>query len=103
MRWYLNPVSLARTAGDVKSVVSGGGPRSVRLTGIGDPRGIFLPRVPVSLVVMGRDGSRTPFEPELPVGLPLGYGYRIARWLHLPLIRDLDPQSMHAEVRIPGR
>ena len=43
------------------------------------------------------------FEPELPVGLMAGYGFRIARLLHLPLIRDLDPQSTHAEVRIPGR
>ena len=103
MRWYLNPVKLARTAGDVKQVVSGGGPRSLRLIGIGYPRGIILPRVPVSLEIVGRDGSRTAFEPELPVGLLAGYGFRIARWLHLPLIRDLDPQSTHVEVRIPGR
>jgi len=57
----------------------------------------------VSLEIVGRDGSRTAFEPELPVGLLAGYGFRIARWLHLPLIRDLDPQSTHVEVRIPGR
>jgi hypothetical protein len=103
MRWYLNPVNLVHTASDIKRVVSGGGPRSIRLTGVANPRGIFLPRVPVSLEVVGRDGSRTTFEPELPVGLPFGYGFRIARWLHLPLIRDLDPQAMQAEVRIPGR
>jgi hypothetical protein len=53
--------------------------------------------------VVGRDGSRTSFEPELPVGLPFGYGFRIARWLDLPLICDLDLQAMQAEVRIPGR
>ena len=103
MRWYLNPLNLARRAGDVKRVVSGGGPTSLRLTGIGYPRGIFLPRVPVSLEIVSRDGSRTAFEPELPVGLLAGYGFRVARLLHLPLIRDLDPQSTHAEVRIPGR
>lgn len=96
-------MSLARAAGDVKKVVSGGGPKSVRLTEIGDPRGVALPRVPVSLEVVGRDGSRTSFTPELPVGLVAGYGYRIARLLRVPIIRDLDPAAMHAEVRIPGR
>ena len=103
MRWYLNPMTLARAAGDVRSVASGGGPRSVRLVGIGNPRGVILPRVPVSLEVVGRNGSKTSFTPELPIGLVAGYGYRIARLLHVPIIRDLDPESMHAEVRVPGR
>ena len=103
MRWYLNPMNLARAAGDIKSVASGGGPKSVRLTGIGNPRGVILPRVPVSLEVVGRNGSKTSFTPELPIGLVAGYGYRIARLLHVPIIRDLDPGSMHAEVRVPGR
>jgi hypothetical protein len=102
MRWYLNPVNLARTGGNIKRILSGGGPRSVRLTGIGDPRGIILPRVPISLEIVGRDGSRTAFEPELPVGLPAGYGFRIARWLQLPVIRDFDFRSARAEFRIPG-
>ena len=103
MRWYLNPMNLARAAGDVRQIISGGGPRSVRLTGIGNPRGIILPRIPFSLEIVGRDGSRTTLVPELPVGLPLGYGYRVARWLHVPLISDLDPQAIHAEFRVPGR
>ena len=103
MRWYLNPMNIARTARDIKSVASGGGPKSVRLNGIGSPRGVILPRVPISLEIVGRDGSRTSFEPELPIGLPLGYGYRLARSLHVPIISDIDPESMRAEVRVPGR
>jgi len=103
MPWYLNPLTIVGAARDARSVLAGGGPKSVRLTGIGNPRGVIVPRVPVSLEVVGRDGSRTTFEPEIPVGLPLGYGYRLARWLHLPLISDLDPQAMRTEIRIPGR
>ena len=103
MRWYLNPFALARAAGDVKSVASGGGPKSVRLTGIGNPRGVILPRVPVSLEVVGSDGSKTSFTPELPIGLVAGYGYRIARLLPVPVLKDADPGSIQGEFRIPGR
>ena len=103
MRWYLNPIKLAGAAGKLKSSVAGGGPTSVRITGVGQPRGVILPRVPISLEIVGRDGHRTAFEPELPVGLYLGYGYRLARWLHLPLISDIDPKTVSGEFRIPGR
>ena len=103
MRWYLNPMNLVRAAEDAKSVASGGGPKSVRLTGIGNPRGVILPRVPISLEVVGRNGSKTNFTPELPIGLVAGYGYRVARLFHVPIIRDLDLEALHAEVRVPGR
>lgn len=103
VRWYLNPVKLTRAVGEVKNVASGGGPKSIRLAAIGNPRGTIFPRVPINLEVVGRDGSITSFTPELPVGLLAGYGYRIARLLRVPIIRDLDPEAMRGEVRIPGR
>ena len=52
MRWYLNPIKLAQGAGKLKSAATGGGPKSVRLKGVGQPHGIFLPRVPVRLEVV---------------------------------------------------
>ena len=101
--WYLNPLKILGTARDARSVASGGGPKSVRLTRVGNPRGLIIPRVPIALEVVGKDGSQTGFELELPVGLVAGYGYRVARLLGLPLIRDLKPEKLRAEVRIPGR
>ena len=103
MRWYLNPITLAQGAGKLKSAATGGGPKSVRLKGVGQPHGIFLPRVPVRLEVVGRNGHKTAFEPELPIGLYLGLGYRLGRLLHLPLIKDADPGAISGEFRIPGR
>ncbi|MFN8112811.1 MAG: hypothetical protein U0R51_06385 [Solirubrobacterales bacterium] len=103
MRWYLNPVRLAHGAGKLKSLATGGGPKSVRVKGIGHPHGIFVPRVRVSLEVVGSNGGTTAFEPEFPIGLYLGFGYRLGRLFHLPLIKDADPGAISGEFRIPGR
>src|SRR5689334_16404192 len=103
MRWYLNPMKLAQGAGKLKSLSSGGGPKSIRLKGIGQPHGVFLPRVPVSLEIVGRNGAITAFEPELPIGLYLGFGYRLGRLFRLPVIKDADPGVISGEFRIPGR
>ena len=104
MRWYLNPMKLAQGAGKLKSLSSGGGPKSIRLKGIGQPHGIFLPRVPVSLEIVGRNGHATTFEPELPIGLYLGYGYRLGRLLPPAGHQATSTRARsRGEFRIPGR
>ena len=103
VRWYLNPLSIRRGFRDVRRIASGGGPRSVRLDGIGDPRGVIIPRVPIRLEVIARDGSIARLEPEVPIGLLAGYTYRVGSWLDLPIIGSLDPARLKTEVRIPGR
>jgi hypothetical protein len=81
MPWYMNPISLRDTARDVCRIASGGRPQSLRLTGIGRPQGWLVPTSTVGVAVVSGDGTRVSFEPELPVPLPLAYGYRVARLL----------------------
>lgn len=94
MRWYLNPFTIRDAVADARRVADGGGPRGVHLRGIGRPEGCFLPSSTISLEVVARNGARTSFEPELPVPLPVAYGYRIARRLGVPVLAEIDPQQL---------
>ena len=103
MAWYRNPLDVVHGIRDARRVLRGGGPTRVKLDGIGDPRGLIIPRVPIRLEVIAKNGTKTTFEPELPIGLLAGYTYRLAGWLHLPVIGSLDPSRLKTELRIPGR
>lgn len=103
MRWWLNPFALHRVARDVKSAASGGGPVALRLCKVDEPEGWIFPSAAIALEVVGKDGRITPVEAPLPVPFAFAWGYRLARALGVPLIRDLKPEHLSAKVKIPGR
>ena len=48
---YLNPVRIYHAVRDVRRVLGGGGPKLVRLVGIGPPEGIFVPTASIRIEV----------------------------------------------------
>ena len=99
----LNPFRIRDAARRVRQVASGGGPKAVRLSGVGQPEGLIVPTARVTLEVIGRDGKTTRFEPDVPVPFPYAWAYRIARRLGVPLVSSLDPAKLKGEIQIPGR
>jgi hypothetical protein len=100
---YLNPVRIYNAVQDVRRTAAGGGPRSVRLAGITDPHGLFLPTATVSIEVERRDGRVERFEPTIPVPFPYAWIYRVAKALHVPIVRSVDPRRISFAVPVPGR
>lgn len=94
MRWYLNPLRIRDAARRVSEIRSGGGPRALRINGVGSPEGWLFPSSRIDLDLVARDGTTTSFAPELPLPLPLAYGYRLGRALGAPVVSDLDPASI---------
>ncbi len=84
MRWYLNPLTLARVGRGAHDLMAAGGPASLRLQGVGRSTGWIVPAVPIHLELVGRDGSVIALEPEVPLPVGLGWSYRIAELLGIP-------------------
>jgi hypothetical protein len=99
--WYLNPFQLTRAARAARSALSGGGPRAVRVTGVGAPEGLILPTSTVSLEVHRKNGTVARFTPEVPVPWPYAWGYRLGRWLGLPVVSDVEPQRVRFGFPVP--
>ena len=100
---YLNPFFIYAAVRQIRRVLGGGGPKLVRLVGIGEPRGIVIPTATVMIEVETKTGRKERFEPMLPVPWPAAWAYRIARRLGVPLIRDIDPQKLSFKVPVPRR
>jgi hypothetical protein len=100
---YLNPIRIYNAVGDVRRVLGGGGPKLVRLVGVGPPEGIFVPTATVRIEVESKTGRKAQFEPIVPVPWPAAWAYRIARALGVPLVSDLDPERLRFEVKVPRR
>jgi hypothetical protein len=100
---YLNPFRIRNAAGEIRRVMSGGGLKLVRLTGVGRPEGIIVPTSTVRLELQSKTGRKARFEPTLPVPWTIAWPYRIGRALGLPLLGELDPERLRFELRIPRR
>jgi hypothetical protein len=103
VRWWLNPFNLYRVVKDAKSVASGGGPVAIRLCRVEHPKGWIFPASAVSLEVEGKDGHITPIEAPLPVPFAFAWGYRVARKLGVPFVKDIQPEHLATQVKVPGR
>ena len=99
----LNPFRIRKVVRQIREASGGGGPKSVRLVEISHPEGWILPTARVSLDVVARDGTVTRFEPNFPIPFPYAWAYRIARRLHVPIVSEVNPERLRAEVPIPGR
>jgi hypothetical protein len=100
---YLNPFRIRDAARDVRRIVGGGGPAAVRVLGIGQPRGLFVPTSELTIEVVAHDGHRERFRPQIPIPFPWAWTYRLARALRVPVVRSLRPEEAELEVPIPGR
>jgi len=97
---YLNPFKIRSAVRDIRRASSGGGPKVLRLTHVGEPRGIF-PVAEVEFEVEAMDGSVNSFATGVPVPWPVGWAYRIARKLGIPVISDIDHDEITARVPVP--
>jgi hypothetical protein len=67
MPWFPNPFTLTHAAREARRVLSGGGPKVMRLTGVTQPEGVIFPTSAVCLEVEARDRTVVRFAPEIPV------------------------------------
>lgn len=102
MRWWLDPRNFVGGIRDVRRILRGGGPRYVRLAGIGEPEGLLIPTAEVRVEVEARDGTTVELDPRMPVPFPYAWAYRLARRIGVPLISDLDPGRIRFQVPVPG-
>lgn len=102
MRWWLNPFHLRDGIRDLRRIVRGGGPRLVRLAGIGDPEGLIVSAVPFLLEIEARDGTKVELDPRVPLPFVAGWAYRLAHRLQVPLIRDANRVRFEARVPFTG-
>ena len=97
-----NPLKLRDTLAEVRKLTSGRGPQLLRVTGVGQPEGLLVPAVPVSLEIKARNGRVARFSPSIPIPFPFAWSYRLARRLGVPVISDIDPKKLRFEVPVPG-
>ena len=103
MRYWLNPFRIRDGFRNLKRIRDGGGPKLVRLTGIGRPDGWFVPTSEIRLEVETDDGSKVELKPVVPVPFPYAWAYRAARSLGVPLVSTLEPEDLSLELAVPGR
>lgn len=99
--WLPTLSQLQDTAGAIRKINDGGGPRRLRLVRVGRPDGWFLPSSETTVEVKTASGKVVRFSPEFPVPFFYAWGYRLARRLALPLASTLDPEDLSFEVPVP--
>lgn len=99
--WLTQLRKLPGAVAQARRVVGGGGPTGLHLRGIEQPTGLFVPSSRLKLEVEARNGAKARWEPEVPLPFPYAWAYRIARWLHVPVISSKDPQDLTLSVTIP--
>jgi hypothetical protein len=91
---FVNPFKLREHARNLRRVAAGGGPRSVHLVRVGEPRGLIVQSSELVVEVQARDGTKVRLDPQVPLPFILGWGIRLARALRVPLISDVRPEHL---------
>ena len=100
---YLNPFRIRDAVREIRRISSGGGPAKLRLVKVGHPEGLVVPTAEIELEVVSKDGTVANFKPALPVPWPYAWSWRVARLLHVPLVRSYKPEWASVEVPVPRR
>ncbi len=95
---YLNPCLIRDVARQIRRASGGGGPKRLRLVSVGHPRGVLIPTSRIVLELEVRDGTKTRFEPEVPVPWPYAWSWRLAHRLGVPLVRSVEPEKVSFSV-----
>jgi hypothetical protein len=103
VRYWLNPFRIRDGVRNLRKIHAGGGPKLVRLAGIGQPDGWFLPASEIRLEVEAVDGSKVELRPVVPVPFPYAWAYRVARRFGVPIVSTIDPEKVRLAVPVPGR
>lgn len=103
LRWWLNPFHLRDGIRDIRRVIRGGGPKLVRVAGVGHPEGWIVPAAAVRIEIEAKDGTTVDIDPRVPVPFPWAWAYRLSRKLGVPLVSSFDPDRVRFEVPVPGR
>jgi hypothetical protein len=100
---YLNPFRIRDAARRIRRISGGGGPKRLRLVSLGHPQGLIIPSSRITLEVETRNGTKTMFQPALPVPWPYAWTWRLARLLRVPLVRSVEPEHFRFSVPVPRR
>jgi hypothetical protein len=103
MRKFLSPKRIKLALRGVKSVRRGGGPRRIKLLNLTDPKGLIVGTSMATFEVEALDGTVETIETAIPIPFLYSWGFRIGRKLHLPILRSLDPQKVHFDLKVPRR
>lgn len=102
LRW-LNPFRIRDAVRNLKRIREGGGPKVVRLTGIGQPEGLIVPTSEICLEVETVKGTTIELKPMVPIPFPYAWAYRAARSLGVPLVSTMKPENLRVDLPVPGR
>jgi hypothetical protein len=86
-----------------RRLASGGGPTQLRVHGLGQPSGWIIPSARLKLEIEAGDGTRTRWEPQIPVPFLYAWAYRLSRWLQAPVISSHDPEDLRFSVPLLKR
>lgn len=95
----LGALAVARSVRDSirewRSLISGGGPESVRVVGIEPPQGFLFNRdATVTLEIRGRDGATKQVQRGIPVPPPQAFLWRVAGRIPTPLGKLTDRREL---------
>lgn len=101
MRWWLNPFHIRDGIRGLRRIHAGGGPKSVRVAGIGEPKGLFVPASEVRVEVVAHDGTTVELDPRVPIPFLYAWAYKLSRRLGVPLVGGFDPDRIRFSLPVP--
>jgi hypothetical protein len=71
--------------------------------GLSQPSGWIIPSSRLKFEVETSNGTRTRWEPQIPVPFPYAWAYRLSRWLGVPIVSSHDPEDLAFSVPLLNR
>ncbi|MFN2612392.1 MAG: hypothetical protein ABR536_03360 [Solirubrobacterales bacterium] len=103
MRRFLSPKRIRLALQGLKGVRAGGGPRRIKLVNVTEPKGLIVPTSELTFEVEAKDGTANRIKAPVPMPFFYGWGYRIGRALHLPVLSRFDPKKVRFDIKVPRR
>lgn len=103
MRKFLSPKRIRLALAGLKGVHAGGGPKRIKLVNVTEPRGLIVPTSQLTFEVEALDGTVNKIETAVPMPFLYGWGYRLGKALHVPLLSRFDARKVRFDVKVPRR